>query len=194
MKVNLTGDEEVPPVQTDATATFTLTLSMGGTGTGGGTGGSESTTSVPATTGTSSSGGGLLPQGLSLSYKLEVENITDANAAHIHLGEKGQNGDVVYPLFTGPQKNGSFTGVLAEGQLTEANLTGPYQGKTFADLVSAALAGQLYVNVHTVANPNGEIRGQLLIDMGGETTTTAAGAAGATTTSAGATTTTSSSY
>jgi hypothetical protein len=169
--VQMTGDEEVPAVQTAATGTFTLTLSMGGAG------GSASSASTASTSG----GGGLIPPGLTVSFKLEVNNITDANAAHIHLGAKGQNGPVIYPLFTGPQKNGSFSGVLAEGALTEANLTGPYQGKSFADLVGAVLAGQCYVNVHTAANPNGEIRGQILITGLGGSSTTAAGGAGAST-------------
>jgi hypothetical protein len=177
--VQLTGNEEVPPVQTEATGTFTLTISMGGE-----TGGPATTAAGPTTT---AAGGGLLPPGLTVSFKLEVTNIKDATAAHIHLGATGQNGDVIYPLFTGPQKSGDFTGVLAEGPLTEDNLTGPYQGRTFTDLIAAVLQGQTYVNVHTVANPNGEIRGQLIIDMGaGGTTTTGAG--GAATTAAGGTT------
>jgi hypothetical protein len=189
ISVQLSGDQEVPPTNTGATGTFTLTLNMGG----GATGSSTATSAATSST----SGGGLLPAGLSLSFKLEVNNITDATAAHIHLGAQGQNGNVIYPLFTGPPKTGSFSGVLAEGTLTESNLTGPYKGKTFADLVAAALAGQLYVNVHTVANPNGEIRGQLVIDMaalGGSISGAVGGAGGTTTTAAGGTTGSSSSY
>jgi hypothetical protein len=179
IEVQLTGSEEVPPVQTEATGTFTLTISMGGEA-----GGVTTTAAGPTTT---AAGGGLLPAGLTVSFKLEVANMKDVTAAHIHLGATGQNGDVIYPLFTGPQKSGDFSGVLAEGPLTEDNLTGPYQGRTFTDLIAAVLQGQTYVNVHTVANPNGEIRGQLIIDMGaGGTTTTSAG--GAATTPVGATT------
>lgn len=174
--VQLTGAEEVPPTDTGATGTFTLVISMGGTG------------ASDTTTGGSSTGGGLIPAGLSVSYKLEVSNIKDVTAAHIHLGAKGQNGDVIYPLYNGPQKNGDFSGVLAEGPLDEANLSGPFKGKTFADLVTSVLSGQTYVNVHSAANPNGEIRGQLILQMGGSTGSTEAGATG------GATTTTGGSY
>jgi hypothetical protein len=171
----LTGDEEVPAVQTDATATFTLMISLG-TGSSGSTGSTTATT-----TGTSGGLGGLLPEGLKVSFKLEVNNIKDATAAHIHLGAKGQNGDVIYPLFTGPQKTGTFSGVLAEGPLDPSNLTGPYKGKTFADLVGAVLSGQTYVNVHTAAHPSGEIRGQIIIQMGeGSSTTVPAGSTGST--------------
>jgi hypothetical protein len=92
---------------------------------------------------------------------------------------------VIVSLFSGPQKAGSFTGVLAKGAITEADLTGPMAGKTFQDLAAMVLAGQTYVNVHTVANPNGEIRGQIVIAgaAAGLATTTTAGAG--TTTSAG---------
>jgi hypothetical protein len=175
----LTGDQETPPVQTDATATFTLTISVG-------SGGSSSTESTTATSAATSGGlGGLLPQGLKVSFKLEVNNIKDATAAHIHLGATGQNGDVIYPLFTGPQKTGTFSGVLAEGPLDSSNLTGPHKGKTFADLVGAVLSGGTYVNVHTAAHPNGEIRGQIIIQLGEGGSSTTMPAGGTTTTGAG---------
>ena len=32
---------------------------------------------------------------------------------------------------------------------------------TMADLLDAIMDGEAYVNVHTVANPGGEVRGQL---------------------------------
>lgn len=177
--VPLTGAQEVPPTNTGATGTFTLTLTM--------------PSGASASTASTSAGGGLIPPGLTVSFKLEVTNMTNITAAHIHLGAMGQNGPVIYPLFTGPVKNGSFTGVLAEGPLVESNLTGPYQGKTFADLVTAVLTGQTYVNVHTTANPNGEIRGQIVISTGGATPTTAAGGP-TTTAAAGGTATTTSGY
>jgi hypothetical protein len=126
------------------------------------------------------------PNGYNISFELDVTNIVDVTAAHIHLGAADANGDVIVPLFTGPTKSGSFTGVLAKGTITEADLTGPMKGKTFADLAAAVLGGQTYVNVHTVANPTGEIRGQIVIPgAGGGTATTAAGGA-----SGGAVTTT----
>jgi hypothetical protein len=35
------------------------------------------------------------------------------------------------------------------------------QGKQISDLVTAMNNGSTYINVHTVQNPNGEIRGQI---------------------------------
>jgi CHRD domain len=147
--------------------------------------------SVPAVT-TSASGTAIImieagPTGFNISYEIDVTNIVDVTAAHIHLGAKGANGPVIVPLFTGPQKPGSFTGVLAQGTITEADLTGPMAGKTFQDLAASVLGGQTYVNVHTVKNPNGEIRGQIVVSAAGATAppTTIAAGGPTTTTSAG---------
>lgn len=74
-----------------------------------------------------------------------------ATAAHIHgPAEAGKNAGVIVPL---SQKDVPFTS--------------PFQGKaTLPDDKAAALAAalsgsQAYVNIHTAANPGGEIRGQL---------------------------------
>jgi hypothetical protein len=65
-------------------------------------------------------------------------------AAHIHEASPGKNGPVIVPL----TKNGDTYTVPAGAKLTDEQL-------------SSFRAGNLYVNVHTVANPGGEIRGQL---------------------------------
>jgi len=96
-----------------------------------------------------------------LTYKVRVENIENANAAHIHHGATGKNGAPVANLFTGPKKDGKFNGGLAEGSITAKDLVGDLKGKTVEDLVQIIKAGEAYVNVHTDANAEGEIRGQL---------------------------------
>ena len=65
-------------------------------------------------------------------------------AAHIHMGAAGKNGPVVVP----------FT---KEGDTYKAQAG----AKLNADQLKAFKAGELYFNVHSAANPNGEIRGQL---------------------------------
>ena len=102
----------------------------------------------------------LSKDGKQLTYKLYVKNVVDATAAHIHSGKKGENGPPLVGLYS-EEKKGKFTGVLAQGIITDAELIGSLQGKTLADLVTLLKSGETYVNVHTVAFPDGEIRGQI---------------------------------
>jgi CHRD domain len=111
-------------------------------------------------------------EGTELTYRLVVANIENVVAAHIHLGGRGTNGPVVVTLY-GPTNPGSgrHSGVLAEGIITAANLTGDLAGKPLTDLVATFDAGTAYVNVHTDDGapgsgragdiPEGEIRGQI---------------------------------
>ncbi|MGE3174917.1 MAG: CHRD domain-containing protein [Planctomycetota bacterium] len=68
---------------------------------------------------------------------------TPATAAHVHIGAVGVNGGIVFGLTIGAggQLVGSFTPSATD--------------------LSNLRAGNWYVNVHTTANPGGEIRGQL---------------------------------
>lgn len=102
----------------------------------------------------------LSKDGKTLSYQLQVKNITNANAAHIHKGKKGENGPPVAELFSGERK-GEFSGMLAEGTITTHELLGELQGKPLDDLLNLIKADAAYINVHTDANPAGEIRGQI---------------------------------
>ena len=109
-----------------------------------------------------------------IQYRLIVANIDNVTASHIHLGMAGVNGGVVVFLAGNfPPGGGRVQGVLAEGIIRAANLTGTLAGMTDLSVLVAALrAGAAYVNVHTSdgvdpANtgpgdfPGGEIRGQL---------------------------------
>lgn len=98
-----------------------------------------------------------------LQFRVTVANITNATLSHIHLAPPGMNGSIVVNLFTGPTKNGSFNGVLAEGNITQANLTGPLAGQPFSALINNMTNGSTYVNVHTTQHPDGEIRGQIQV-------------------------------
>jgi hypothetical protein len=107
----------------------------------------------------------LSKDGSSLRYKLIVANIENVTQAHIHLAPVGVNGSVVAWLYpSAPPAQlipGRTNGILAEGELTSANLVGPLAGGSMEDLLNAILEGNAYVNVHTSQFPPGEIRGQI---------------------------------
>jgi hypothetical protein len=102
----------------------------------------------------------LSKDGKVLSYKLHVKHIKDVSAAHIHAGKKGEDGPPIVTLFSG-EKKGKFSGELAKGNITAEDMMGDYKGKSLEDLAGMMRSGDTYVNVHTDANPDGEIRGQI---------------------------------
>lgn len=86
----------------------------------------------------------------SLDYKITYEGLSGpASAAHFHgPAQPGQNAGVMVPI-------------------AKDALASPIQGKATLDGKQEAdlLAGKWYFNVHTAANPGGEIRGQLTPGM-----------------------------
>ncbi len=73
----------------------------------------------------------------------------DITGAHVHMAAAGINGDVIKPLIVDGNKFSiTWSKTDAENPLT-------------AERINDLLAGDLYLNVHTSANPNGEIRGQI---------------------------------
>ena len=99
--------------------------------------------------------------GLSIEYKLNVSNMEAVEQAHIHVGPADDTGPVVVFLFGRVVGGVDANGRLASGTFTAANLVGPLAGHELSDLIAEIESGNAYVNVHTVANPSGEIRGQL---------------------------------
>ena len=79
----------------------------------------------------------------------QVQNLDDSTVAHVHQAYAGDAGAVLVPLTKDPLDAGHWS---AEGMALNA-----------AGL-DAFASGQLYVNVHSPANPGGEIRGQILPD------------------------------
>jgi hypothetical protein len=115
----------------------------------------------------------LSDDGMTLSYKITLNNITNPFMGHIHVGAKGANGPVVLPLYSATPGGGPKTTLVVEGTATAAQLSGPLAGKTMADLVAEMNAGNTYTNFHTndgkdPANSGpgdlaaGEIRGQIM--------------------------------
>jgi hypothetical protein len=96
-----------------------------------------------------------------INFKINVTNLDNIKTAHIHLGEFGQNGDVIFTLFKPATPIDVLNGTLVEGKVTSVDLEGPLQGKTINDLVQLINNTKTYVNIHTEQYPNGEIRGQI---------------------------------
>ena len=99
--------------------------------------------------------------GSSVTFVLKVTNIRNLTVARLHQGAQGKNGSTIVTLYAGPTKSGTFTGTVAQGSFTKANLVGPLKGKTITDLVALLKAGTVYLNVGTTSHASGEIRGQL---------------------------------
>lgn len=103
----------------------------------------------------------------SLSYRVSAEDIVDVVAAHIHAGLPNQNGPIVATLYGPAAPSGPVDGTFARGTLTPADLDGgPFAGD-WEGFLAATGRGELYVNVHTVEFPAGEIRGQVGVRKGG---------------------------
>lgn len=125
----LSGQNEVPPVESTATGEADFKALANGT----------------------------------IGYRVNITGISNASAAHIHQAKEGENGDIIVDLLHTPTSKDKDTayGMIFRGNLTDSSLKGPMQGKTLNELASAMDSGETYVNVHTTAHPDGEIRGQI---------------------------------
>ena len=124
-RAHLSGDNEVPAVETNATGQAIFKFSND-----------------------------------ELQFKLIVANVHDVFAAHIHCGVVGVNGPVGVTLFAG-DLSGRFSGILNQGTISAPNEGNACAWEDLGDVIDAIDSGGAYVNVHTDANPGGEIRGQV---------------------------------
>ena len=113
-----------------------------------------------------------LQDGAALGFKVNVANLDNVVAAHIHCGAAGVNGPVGVTLFAAAAAGGRVTGTLAAGTITAPDADNGCGWGDLAAVLAAIASGATYVNVHTsdgVAPPNtgpgdfpgGEIRGQI---------------------------------
>ncbi len=98
-----------------------------------------------------------------INWSLTLTNITNVTASHIHLGSATNIGNTAGPVIINlflpnrPPETGTLTGLVAEGTITSAN-------NSTVSLDSLRVLfnnGNAYANVHTTANPTGEIRDQV---------------------------------
>lgn len=93
-----------------------------------------------------------------ITVTFNTTGLTDVIAAHIHIGAVGINGPVIFPLYSAA--DGPFTSPFTK-TVTAADLLPAPGAETFAEAIAAIKRGGTYVNIHTTANPNGAIRGQV---------------------------------
>jgi hypothetical protein len=131
-KTTLSGNGEVPPINTQATgsATFTVTTN-------------KNSMSYQI-------------------HVINIDKVTMAHIHSGKIGQNGPVVVTLFQskaatTTSSPVKNG----ILSQGTITSANLEGPLKGKQISDLVKLINDGNAYANVHTKQNPKGEIRGQI---------------------------------
>ena len=104
-------------------------------------------------------------RGTSIEWELTLTNITNVTQSHIHLGTAAavapNAGPVIINLFmpvraTG-NETGTMNGTVARGTITNGN-NGSYSLDALRTLFNSS---GVYANVHTTANPGGEIRDQI---------------------------------
>ena len=98
--------------------------------------------------------------GTEIDWTMSLTGMTGVFASHIHLGAATVAGPVIFNLFIPNGTNtATLNGVVGSGSITNANNV----NISLDSLRVLFNNGNAYVNVHTTANPTGEIRGQVAL-------------------------------
>ena len=131
-KATLSGDQEVPPV--DTVTAGKVKIRINDTATAG-------------------------------EFSLTVNDGVRVQQSHIHCGQPGENGPVIVFLAgfhaLGWDVDGQWVSNATFTDDNMMNRTSPC-GATLGELIQAMRDGNTYANVHTVANPGGEVRGLIV--------------------------------
>jgi hypothetical protein len=107
------------------------------------------------------------PSSGEVTWEIDVFNYpTGLTASHIHVGSPGTAGPIIIDF--APTAIG-VSGPFRLAGSTRSFIARPERGiRSMEEAMLAIAAGNAYVNVHSQANPGGEIRGQLCPDKGGD--------------------------
>jgi hypothetical protein len=98
-------------------------------------------------------------EGEKVYYDIRVKNLSseidESIGVHFHLGARGENGPILKDLVVVESSGCKF--VHLQGDWTPEDATQPLTQKD----LDALLNGDVYVNVHTLNFPDGEVRGQV---------------------------------
>jgi len=98
-----------------------------------------------------------------IEFELNVTDLQGITMAPIHNGKQGEVGPPIVQLYKSDSPTILMNGKFASGNITANMLEGSMAGKQITDLTTAMKNADTYVNVHTQQNPNGEIRGQIMM-------------------------------
>ena len=106
------------------------------------------------------------------TVEVVVRGGTGIIQAHLHCASAGVNGPIAVTLFDIPPPGQDINGELVRLTVENDDITDVSADaacgvplNNIAALAFAMVAGRIYVNVHSTANPAGEIRGQLLLGI-----------------------------
>jgi hypothetical protein len=168
---HLSGDQEVPPVDSPAQAQALLVYVVPPTPPPGSAAVTPPSPATTVTIGHAPSGPHPLPDVPTLAFKLLISRtapVADTGekgqllGADIHCAAAGETGPVAVTLFDA-NGVGVLTPTQVQGMLTDDSIQQPNDCNltTLADLVDAMDSGNAYVEIRTNAHPDGEIRGQI---------------------------------
>lgn len=137
----LSGENQTPdPVDTDSSASFTIAVMEGMDG--------------------------------MATWSMNVSDVDQYTMAHLHLGNSSTNGPPVVLLLPNgpaPGADGALPMIMPAITVDSMSVSGTFNAsdllaplESIDDLIVALSAGDIYANIHTVAYPAGEIRGQLM--------------------------------
>lgn len=101
-------------------------------------------------------------------YVLDVDHLCDPTDAYIGYGADGETGAQfvqLYPGVDGESVEGRFDGTLAEGTLTVDELLEAFERHDLETVAAKLADREIYVGVATETHPEGEIRGQIVLEQ-----------------------------
>jgi hypothetical protein len=131
-----TGDEQVPPITSTASADATFTY-------------------IPD------------PNEPSITWSITLTNpdgveLLGGAGAHLHCGPAGETGPVVVALL--PASVDTNATSTYTGTITNADVSDDTCGINTTGIFNSILLGNLYLNIHSTENADGELRSQLVSD------------------------------
>lgn len=93
-----------------------------------------------------------------IDFSITVQNITGVTDVQLRSGAPGVVGPAIADLYNGPTTGAITSATLTSGVISASGLT----AISLDSLKVLMRSGNAYVNLTTTAQPNGEIRGQII--------------------------------